>query len=249
MKLKLFGRRPKTWTTPGGEYSLLADEVLKAEHSLIAGSTGCGKTSFLRAVMRALLVKQNPDEAKLILIDPKQFEIMEYEHLPHVLRYADTIKGAAEALEEAERIMDSRAAYMKQNRQKRCGQADVYVVIDELNDLLINKQYGRRVKQSMERIITVGRATKIHLIALTQNPNASTIPANIVNNYTCRIGMKCARPEQSRQIIGSNDCINLRKYKEVMAVIDGEIGRYKAPDFIAENGNDSLIAWWERQAV
>lgn len=240
--------QPKYWITPGGDYSILADKCLQAEHTLIAGTTGCGKTSFLRSVLRALLVKQNPDQAKLMIIDPKQFELMEYEHLPHVIRYDDTKQGAAQALKQAADMVDGRAAYMKQNRTKQCDMPDVYIIIDELNDLMIDKQNGANIKANMEHIITLGRAVKIHLIALTQNPNAKTIPANIVDCYTCRIGMKCLRNVQSRQIVGINGCENLPKHGAVIAVLDGDVGIYKAPDYIPENGNDDLIAFWERQA-
>ena len=173
---------------------------------------------------------------------------MEYEHIPHVIRYTDTKQGAAEALRLASAMLDSRAKQMKQAKQKVCTMPDVYIIIDELNDLMIDKQYGRSIKQSMEHIITLGRAVRIHLIALTQNPNAATIPANIVDCYTCRIGMKCLRSVQSRQIVGVNGCEMLPKHGEVIAVLEGEIVRCKAPDYIAEDGNDELIRYWERQA-
>lgn len=245
----MYQNKQAAWQIPGGTYSVLASKALEAEHTLIAGETGCGKTSYLRAIMRALLVKHSPSDAKLILIDPKQFEIMEYEHLPHVIKYVDTISGANEALKYAVYLMEERARYLKQTRQKVFRGADIYIIIDELNDLLISKEYQREIKHSMERIITLGRALKIHLISCTQNPNRATIPANIVSCYTCRIGMKCLTSIESRQIVGIKGCESLPKHGEVIAVIDGSIGRYKAPDYIPEDGLDALIRFWEDQAA
>lgn len=249
MLFKSRSKQVKTWRKPSGSYSALAAEVFKAEHTLIAGYTGCGKTSFLRSSMRSFLLTKDPSEAKLIIIDPKQFELMEYEKLPHVIRYADSVKSGCEALKEAAAIMDKRAAHLKQTRQKVCTEADIYIIIDELNDMLISKEYGASIKQSMERIITLGRALKIHLIASTQNPNAKTIPANIVDCYTCRIGMSCMRREQSKQIVGAKGCEALPKHGIVIAVINGSIGKYKAPTFIPEDGNNDLIKFWEDQAA
>ena len=241
-------KQPKHWTTPGGEYSVLAHKVLEAEHTLIAGTTGCGKTSFLRSVMRALLVGTTPDEATLILIDPKRFELREYRKLPHVLRYAQTASEALEALRQAVGIMESRADFMDRNGMKRCDMPHIYVIIDELNDLLISPQ-ARAIKAEMQRVITLGRALRVHLISCTQNPNRATIPANIVSCYTCRIGMKCLNPIESRQAVGIAGCEALPKHGEVIAVLDGEIVHAKAPDYIPEDGNDNLIKYWERQVA
>ena len=244
----LFRRRATTWTTPGGEYSVFADKVLQAEHTLIAGTTGCGKTAFLRSVLRSVLVKQNPDEAKLIIIDPKRFELTEYRKLPHVIRYAQSPSDALEALKEANRILEARAEHLSRTGQKVCKLADVYVIIDELNDLLISR-YARAIEAELEHIITLGRALRIHAICCTQNPNRKTIKANIVTCYTCRIGMKCLSAIESRQIVGMSGCEALPKHGEVIAVLDGEIAHYKAPDYIPEDGNDEIIRFWERQVA
>lgn len=241
-------KTPKYWETPGGDYSILAHKVLEAEHTLIAGTTGCGKTSFLRSVMRSLLVGTTPDEAKLIIIDPKRFELTEYRKLPHVIRYAQSPGDALEALKEANRILEARAEHLSRTGQKACKLADVYVIIDELNDLLISR-YARAIEAELEHIITLGRALRIHAICCTQNPNRKTIKANIVSCYTCRIGMKCLSPIESRQIVGITGCETLPKHGEVIAILEGEIGHYKAPDYIAENGNDEIIRFWEAQAA
>lgn len=239
-------KKKKTWTVPGGRYDMLAHKVLEAEHALIAGTTGCGKTTFLRAVMQSLLVQESPATARLILIDPKQFEIMEYEHLPHVLKYTDTIKGAVEALKYAADLMDSRAKAMKQARTKVCNRPDVYVIIDELHDLLISDR-AREIKFYMQRIITMGRALKVHLISCTQNPNRSTIPANIVSCYTCRIGMHCADAIESRQIVGTKGCEDLPKHGEIIGIIEGERMQLKTP-YVTEAEINPLIAYWMKQA-
>lgn len=241
----LFEKR-KAWKTPQGNYYTISNEALKAEHTLIAGTTGCGKTTFLRSIMQAALVQYSPAAAKFILIDPKRFEIMEYEDLPHTIRYTDTKEGAAQALELAGAILDERAAELKRSRKKQYSGAALYVIIDELNDLLIS-EYGLRIKRAMEHIITLGRALNVHLIACTQNPNAKTIPANIVDCYTCRFGLKCLRGVQSRQIVGIGGCELLPKHGKTIAIINGEVGTHSVP-YVTEAEITPLLNYWKSGA-
>ena len=64
--------QPKYWITPGGTYDVLASKALEAEHTLIAGYTGCGKSTFLRAILQAALVKFSPSEAQFIIWTPRR---------------------------------------------------------------------------------------------------------------------------------------------------------------------------------
>ena len=234
------------WRTPDGDFWEISNKALEAEHTLIAGTTGCGKTTFLRSIMQAALVQYSPAEAKFIIIDPKRFEINEYKDLPHTIRYENTLAGAANALEYAVDLMEQRASELERSRKKRYAGADIYVIIDELNDLLIS-DYGLRIKKAMERLITLGRALRVHLIACTQNPNAKTIPANIVDCYTCRFGMKCLRGVQSRQIVGVGGCEFLPRHGETIAVIEGEIGHYALP-YVSEDEITPLLRYWTSRA-
>jgi S-DNA-T family DNA segregation ATPase FtsK/SpoIIIE len=84
-------------------------------HLLVAGTTGSGKSVGLNCMILSLLYRMNPDECKLILIDPKMLELSVYEDIPHLLAPVVTEPGKAiralkwtvEQMEERYRMMAS----------------------------------------------------------------------------------------------------------------------------------------------
>lgn len=60
-------------------------DVAKMPHLLIAGTTGSGKSVCLNTMIVSLLYNANPDEVKLLMIDPKQVEFTIYNGIPHLL--------------------------------------------------------------------------------------------------------------------------------------------------------------------
>ena len=74
-------------------------DLSKMPHLLVAGTTGAGKSVGVNAMLLSLLYKSTPDEARLILVDPKMLELSVYEGIPHLLTPVITdMKDAANGL-------------------------------------------------------------------------------------------------------------------------------------------------------
>ncbi|MGB2248202.1 MAG: DNA translocase FtsK [Alcanivorax sediminis] len=74
-------------------------DLAKMPHLLVAGTTGSGKSVGVNAMLLSMLFKSNPDDVRLILIDPKMLELAVYDGIPHLLTPVVTdMKEAAGAL-------------------------------------------------------------------------------------------------------------------------------------------------------
>src|SRR5699024_4754710 len=81
-----------------GGQPIVAD-LAKIPHFLIDGTTGSGKSVSVNAMILSVLFKSTPEEARLIMIDPKMLELSIYEGIPHLLCPVVTdMKEAANAL-------------------------------------------------------------------------------------------------------------------------------------------------------
>ncbi len=74
-------------------------DLAKMPHLLVAGTTGSGKSVGVNAMILSILFKSSPEDARLIMIDPKMLELSIYEGIPHLLCPVVTdMKDAANAL-------------------------------------------------------------------------------------------------------------------------------------------------------
>ena len=95
-----------------GGQSVVAD-LARMPHLLIAGTTGSGKSVAINAMVLSLLYKTQPEQVRLIMIDPKMLELSVYEGIPHLLTPVVTdMSEAANALRWCIAEMDRRYRLM-----------------------------------------------------------------------------------------------------------------------------------------
>lgn len=233
----------KVWTTPAGEYYTLYKDMLNQPHLLIAGATGSGKSVVINGLIYTAL-HDSPAAVEFILIDPKRVELVDYAKLPHTLQYASEPGDMVQALKKAMDITESRYRAMQRDRVKKYQGGAVYVVIDELADLMTTNR--RQVQPLLQRLCQIGRAANVHVIAATQCPLSSVIPTPIKVNFDARVALRTRSAQDSRNILGVKGCELLPRYGQ---------GYYMTPDgLILYNipmqdpaSVKTMLDYWKRQ--
>ncbi|RKG30189.1 DNA translocase FtsK [Acinetobacter tianfuensis] len=98
---------------------VLAD-LAKAPHMLVAGTTGSGKSVAVNSMLLSMLLKYTPEQLRLIMIDPKQLELANYNDIPHLLTPVVTdMKDAVSALNWCVNEMERRYKLMSMMKVRK----------------------------------------------------------------------------------------------------------------------------------
>jgi DNA segregation ATPase FtsK/SpoIIIE-like protein len=204
-------------------------------HVLIAGQTGAGKSSCINSIVTSLLVRANPDEVKMVMVDPKRVELGQYNNVPHLLTKVITNpKKAVDALSWAVAEMDRRYDLLADSHVRDingyhekfdAGLLDeekfdrfpyIVVFIDELNDLMMVA--GREVESAIVRLAQMARAIGIHLVVATQRPSVDVITGVMKANIPSRLAFSVASTTDSRVILDQSGAEKLIGLGDMLVV-------------------------------
>lgn len=191
-------------------------DLAKMPHTLIAGSTGSGKSVCINSLIVSILYHSTPQEVRLVLIDPKMVELGIYNGIPHLLIPVVTDpKKAAGALSWAVNEMLNRYQLFKDysvrdmagfNRAAEKNglkpMPQIVIIIDELADLMMAAP--GEVEDSICRLAQMARAAGMHLVIATQRPSVDVITGVIKANIPSRIAFAVSSQIDSRTILDSS---------------------------------------------
>jgi DNA segregation ATPase FtsK/SpoIIIE, S-DNA-T family len=182
-------------------------------HMLVAGQSGSGKTVFVHAFITSILLATTPKQAKILLVDPKKFELSKYKNLPHLLcPIISDFQEAKIALERLviemedryEKFLDSETVSIESYNQY-AEENDlqtlplIFTIIDEYNDLInVNPQ----VSDIVQRLAQKSRAAGIHLLIATQRPTTNILTGSIKNNLATIVALRVSKQVDSITMLG-----------------------------------------------
>ena len=215
------------------EGKVVGVQIEKTPHLLVAGTTGSGKSVCINTIIMSILMRTNPDEVKLILVDPKRVELSIYANMPHLLCPVITdAKKASVALKKVCEEMDLRYGILEKTGKKnievynswqvsRGGKPLPYIVciVDELADLM--QVAMSDVEDSIRRITQLARAAGIHLIVATQRPSVDVITGVIKANIPSRCAFTVSSNADSRTILDEIGAENLLGMGDMLLKLTG----------------------------
>lgn len=200
--------------------------LAKMPHLLIAGTTGSGKSVMTNTLITSLLYRNSPSDMKLIIVDPKQVEMAQYNDIPHLLTPVITATDKAlSAMKWAVNEMERRYTLMAEEKVKNISDYNekmaklqekaaekegeegekpqdggkmpyIVIVVDEMADLMM--MAGKDLEMLIVRVAQKGRAAGIHLVLATQRPEVKVITGLIKANIPGRIAFAVGSQIDSR---------------------------------------------------
>ena len=236
-------------------------DIKKLPHLLVAGTTGSGKSVGINAMILSLLYRNDPDQLKLMLIDPKMLEFAMYEDIPHLITPVITEPAKAiAALANMVGEMERRYKLMAKSRTKNIETYNakmerektdepfpyIVVVIDELADLMMNG--GKEVELSIARLAQKSRACGIHLIVATQRPSVDVVTGLIKANLPSRLSYRVGQRIDSKVILDQMGAESLLGRGDGLFTPPGATGlvRIHAP-WSTEDEIDTIVEYLKAQ--
>ena len=205
----------------GGQ--VVVADIAKMPHLLIAGATGSGKSVCINTIIMSILYKADPEDVKMIMIDPKVVELSVYNGIPHLMIpvVTDPKKasaalhwGVAEMTDRYKKFADMNVRDLKgYNKAVESGKLSpdgeplqkmpqLVIIVDELADLMMVA--SNEVEESICRLAQLARAAGIHLIIATQRPSVDVITGLIKANMPSRVAFSVSSGVDSRTILDMN---------------------------------------------
>lgn len=207
----------------------------KWPHGLIAGTSGSGKSVSMNTILVSLLLRNKPDEVKLLLVDPKTVELMPYNEIPHLVTpVINDPQMASEALRWACEEMDRRYTFLQANHVRTISDYNekcktdktlqkmpyIVIVIDELADLMTVA--ANEIEDSIKRLTAKARAAGMDLLVATQRPTVDVIKGTIKANIATRVAFKTTSQIDSQTILDETGAESLLGRGDMLLKADGE---------------------------
>lgn len=199
----------------------IVTDIAKMPHLLIAGATGSGKSVLINTLIMSIIYKADPNEVKMIMVDPKMVELTAYEDIPHLMipvvkdpkkASAALAWAVAEMTQRYQKFADTGVRDIKSYNariDKATNKEDpefqkmpqIVIIVDEFADLMMVAP--GEVEDAVCRLAQLARAAGIHLVLATQRPSVNVITGLIKANIPSRIALSVSSQVDSRTIIDS----------------------------------------------
>lgn len=208
-----------------------------APHTLIAGSTGSGKSVLMQNILLGIAATNTPAQAIIVLIDPKQgVDYFQFEGLPHLR--GGLIINEQEAIDRLESLVQQMDDRYKRFRSAKANNImsynrivedtdrmpTIWLIHDEFAEWMLVEDYKEAVSATVQRLGIKARAAGIHLIFAAQRPDANVMPMQLRSNLGNRLILRVDSEGTSELSLGEKGAEKLLGKGHVLARLEGAPG-------------------------
>ncbi len=234
-----------------------AIDLAALPHTLVAGTTGSGKSVALAAITVALILHNTPDDVRLIMLDPKMVELSRFNGLPHLMGPVETdVERIIGVLRWCTREMDHRYELLEkagtrnimlynEKMAKTKGEKLPYIVIliDEVGDLMMSNPDD--TEHHLTRLAQMARAVGMHLVVATQRPSVDVLTGLIKANFPGRIAFSVASGVDSRVILDSIGAESLLGRGDMLFLSNDAAGPKRLQGcFVGDDEVRRIVDYW-----
>jgi S-DNA-T family DNA segregation ATPase FtsK/SpoIIIE len=213
---------------------LFLSPKFNAPHTLIAGSTGSGKSVLMQNIILGIACTNTTAQAKIVLIDPKLgVDYFAFEGLPHLQGgIIDAQDNAIQTLNKLVGEMDRRYAVLKENKVSNIFDLNqkpnpterlpfLWIIHDEFAEWMMTPQYADAVSDIVGRLGVKARAAGISLVFAAQRPDANVMPMQLRANLGNRLVLRVDGEGTSEIALGEKGAERLLGKGHLAAKLEG----------------------------
>ncbi len=216
-------------------------DFAKTEHAhlLVAGTTGSGKSEWLRLAVAGLILTNTSDTLRLLLIDPKRNAFHALRESPYLWRpivfpdeqtASDVLRELANEMDRRYRMLDGADSHAELAARSQWPLPRIVCVCDEYYDLISRSRAERGlIEEQVSRLGAKARAAGIHLVLATQQPSRQIIKGSLDSNIPARVGLRMQKSLESQMLLNEAGAEKLLGHGDLLFKDIGPPRRLQAP--------------------
>ena len=171
---------------------------------LVTGTTGSGKSSFVKTLATELMVGQGPKELRFAIFDSSRVSYACLQYAPYM--FCPITRDTW----EFERLMrliasESERRLILKDRMDKAGLGHLFVIVDDFAAACPSDE----TVAAVERCLQNARLTQIHFVFVTSTPTSRVLTPSLLSNIDRRISFRVTSRAESKRVLGCTDASKL----------------------------------------
>ena len=192
------------------QQGILYEDFADVASMLVSGTTGSGKTSFIRMLILEIMMKYTPEEVRFVIYDSRSVDYSIFDNNPYLLMpiITETIDTAAATdyvIQESKRRLENYST-LKQNPH-------IIIIMDDFHEV---SSWNNDATDKLIQLFRISRKAKIHSWIITSTPLDKVIPQELKAIQLLRVSFRTTTKSISRDVINHDGAETLRSPGEMI---------------------------------